>query len=62
MWEKAKNILFKLKADFVNVLSEKIILARVIKYLYDVVLLYPLDEFQTNLIFYRGNIKQKHHF
>ena len=37
-------------------------LARVVIYSYDVELLYPLDEFQTNLIFYRGNIKQKHHF
>ena len=36
-------------------------LARGLKYFYDVELLYPLDEFQTNLIFYRGNIKQKHH-
>ena len=37
-------------------------LARGIKCLYDVELLYPLDKFQTNLIVYRGNIKQKHHF
>ena len=37
-------------------------LARVIKHFYNVELLYPLDEFQKNLIFYRGNIKQKHHF
>ena len=37
-------------------------LARGLKYVYDVELLYPLDEFQRNWIFYRGNIKQKHHF
>ena len=37
-------------------------LARGVKYFYNVELLFPLEEFQTNLIFYRGNIKQKHHF
>ena len=37
-------------------------LARGLKYFYDVELLYSLDEFQRNWIFYRGNIKQKHHF
>ena len=35
---------------------------RGVKYFNDVELLYPPDEFQTNLIFYRWNIKQKHHF
>ena len=39
-----------------------IILVRGLKYSYNVELLYPLDEFQTNWIFYRGNIKHKHHF
>ena len=37
-------------------------LARGVKYFYNVELLHSLDKFQTNLIFYRGNIKQKHHF
>ena len=37
-------------------------LARGIKYFNNVELLHPLDEFQTNLIFYRGKIQQKHHF
>ena len=37
-------------------------LARGLKYFHDVELLYPFDEFQTNWIFYRENIKQKHHF
>ena len=31
-------------------------------FFYNVELLYPLDEFQTIYIFYRGNIKHKHHF
>ena len=37
-------------------------LTRGSKYFYKIELLYPLDEFQTNWIFFRGNIKQKHHF
>ena len=37
-------------------------LARGLTYFDNVELLYPLDEFHTNWIFYRGNIKQKHHF
>ena len=37
-------------------------LARGFKYFEYVELCYPLDEFQWNWIFYRGNIKQKHHF
>ena len=37
-------------------------LARGIKYLNGVELLYPLDEFQKKSIFYRGNIKLKHNF
>ena len=37
-------------------------LARGIQYFYNVELLYPLDKFQKNLIFFKGNIKEKHHF
>ena len=37
-------------------------LSRGFKYFHDVELLYPLDKFERNWIFYRGNIKQKHHF
>ena len=37
-------------------------LARGIKYFNDVKLLNPLDKFQANLNFYRGNIKLKYHF
>ena len=37
-------------------------LARGLKYFNNVELLNPLGESQTNLIFYRGNIKLKHHF
>ena len=54
---------------FDNLQHLLISLARGIKYFYDVdlptMLTYdvdPLDEFQRNLIFYRGNIKQKDHF
>ena len=42
-----------------NIRSKKINLARGLKYLYNVEPLYPLDELQTNWIFYRGNIKHK---
>ena len=37
-------------------------LARGLKYFYNVELLYPLDKFTTNWIFYRGNVKQNYHF
>ena len=53
---------FKIQFVFDDLQHLLISLARGIKFLYNVELLYPLDEFQTNLIFYRGNIKQKHHF
>ena len=47
---------------FDDLLHLLISLARGIKYFYNVELLYPIDKFQRNLIFYRENIKQKHHF
>ena len=51
-----------LKFGFTDLQHILIILARGLKYFYDIELLYPLDEFQTNWIFFRGNIKHKHLF
>ena len=42
--------------DFQHLLNS---LARGLGYFYNVELLYPLDEFQTNFIFYKGNIRKK---
>ena len=58
----AVNLIKVLEFVFDDLQHLLISLARGIKYLNDVELLYPLDEFQTNLIFYRGNIKLKYHF
>ena len=58
----AVNLIWVLQLVFDDLQHLLISLARVIKYFNDVELLYPLDKFQTNLIFYRWNIKQKHHF
>ena len=58
----ADNLIYVLQFVFDDLQHLLISLARSIKYFYNVELLYPLDKFQTNLISYRGNIKQKHHF
>ena len=58
----AVNLIWVLQFFFDNFQHLLISLARGIKYVYNVELLYPLNEFQTNFIFYRGNITQKHHF
>ena len=58
----AVNLIKVLQFLFADLQHLLISLARSIKYFYDVELLYPVDEFQTNLIFYGGNIKQKHNF
>ena len=58
----AVNLIYVLQFVLDDLQHLLIGLARGIKYFNNVELLYPPDEFQTNLIFYRGNIKQKHHF
>ena len=58
----AVNLIWVLQLVFDDLQHLLISLARVIKYFNDVELLYPLDKFQTNLIFYRRNKKLKHHF
>ena len=58
----AVNLIQVLQFVFDDLQHFLISLVRGIKYFNDVELLYPLDEIETNLISYRGNIKLKHHF
>ena len=58
----AVNLIYVLQFVFDGLHHLLFSLERGIKHFKDVELLSPVDEFQRNLIFYRGNIKLKHHF